>query len=164
MHQEATAVLLGAKLWDIEGKSTPPGSYIGPILGPSLAILWVMLKLSGATKCCSAMLLDLCFKTPPPQKHQDFKWVLASYVGSICGSSARIEATMSILGPRLGRSLAILDHVKVSGSYSPASWAKLELSQAMLGHVVEAIICQIFLGDVVGFASKNALPPAGPRF
>ena len=37
--------------------------------------------------------------------------------------------------PRLGPSLAILDHVKVSGSYSSASWAKLELSQAMLGHV-----------------------------
>ena len=49
-----------------------------------------MLKL--CVRCCSAMLLDLCFKMPPPQKHQDFKWVLASYVGPIWGASARIEA------------------------------------------------------------------------
>ena len=104
-----------------------------------------MLKLY--VRCCSAMsamLLDLCFKMVP---------------GSIWGSSARIEATMGILGPRLGPSLAILDHV---GSYSSASWARLELSQAMLGHV-EAI-CQILLGHEVGFASKHVSPPAGPRF
>ena len=44
-----------------------------------------------------------------------------------------------------------LGPVKVSGSYSSASWAKLELSQAMSGHV-EAV--RIF----------RALPPAGPRF
>ena len=60
-------------------------------------------------RCCSAMLLDLSvFQNGP-----DFKWVLASYVGSIWGPSARIEATMGILGFRLGRNLAILDHVKV---------------------------------------------------
>ena len=40
MHLEATAVDLGGKLTS--------GSHIGAILGPSLAILWVMLKLSRA--------------------------------------------------------------------------------------------------------------------
>ena len=48
MHQEATAVLLGAELRDIGGKLAIPGSHIGPILGPSSAFLWVMLKLSCA--------------------------------------------------------------------------------------------------------------------
>ena len=38
----------------------------------------------------------------------------------------------------------------------------LKLSWAMLCHV-EAI-CQILFGHVVGFAYRNALPPAGPRF
>ena len=38
----------------------------------------------------------------------------------------------------------------------------LKLSWAMLCHV-EAI-SQILFGHVVGFASRKALPPAGPRF
>ena len=41
MHLEATAVLLGLQ-------ELTTGSHIGVILGPSLAILWVMLKLSRA--------------------------------------------------------------------------------------------------------------------
>ena len=40
VHQEATAVCPGGKL--------TTGSHIGVILGPRLAILWVMLKLSRA--------------------------------------------------------------------------------------------------------------------
>ena len=44
MHLEATAVLLG--LQDLGGKLTT-GSHIGVILGPSLAILWGQVGLSG---------------------------------------------------------------------------------------------------------------------
>ena len=58
MHLEATAVLLGAKLRDFGGKLTIPGSHIGPILGPSSAILWVMLKLSCAI--VGHVMLKLC--------------------------------------------------------------------------------------------------------
>ena len=50
----------------------------------------------------------------------------------------------------------------LSGSYGSASWAKLELSQAMLGHV-EAI-CPVFVGHVVGFASKDAFPQQDQDF
>ena len=56
-----------------------------------------------------------------PQKHQDFKWVLASYFpiwGQMQGSKQHFR-------PRLGPSLAILGPVKVSGSYSSASWGKV---------------------------------------
>ena len=101
------------------------------------------------------------FQNGPPKKHHGLKLVLASFVGSIWGSSARIEATTGILGPRLGPSLAILDHVKVSGSYNSVSWAKLLLSQAMFGHV-EAI-CPIFCGPCGWFCIQKCSPPAGPR-
>ena len=88
------------------------------------------------------------------QKHQDFKWVLASYLGPICGSNVRIEEATC------WASLAILGPVKVSGSYSSASCGKLgdledklgyrevmlKLRWAMLCHV-EAI-CQILFGHV----------------
>ena len=47
MHLEATAALFGAKLRDLGGKLTSGKPY-WHVLGPSLAILWVMLKLSRA--------------------------------------------------------------------------------------------------------------------
>ena len=38
-----------------------------------------------------------------PQKHQDFKWVLASYVLPIWGSKARMEATFwAQIGAKFG--------------------------------------------------------------
>ena len=40
---------------------------------------------------------------------------------------------------------------------------KLKLSWAMLCHVMLKL-CQILFDHVVGFAFRNALPPAGPRF
>ena len=55
-------------------------------------------------------------------KHQGFKRVLASYVFSIWGSNARIEATLS---DQLRPSFAILGPVKAPGSYSSASWGKV---------------------------------------
>ena len=66
---------------------------MGAILGPSLAILWVMLKLSRAighveAKCqiLFGHVVGFVSQSALPQKHQDFKWVLASYVLSIWGS------------------------------------------------------------------------------
>ena len=68
-----------------------------------------------------------------PQKHQDFKWVLASYVGSIWGSNAiRIEATFcSQIGAKFGH---LGPCVKVSGSYSSALAAKLGDLEGKLGY------------------------------
>ena len=43
-----------------------------------------------------------------------------------------------------------------------ASWA-IGRSGYVIFCYVEAI-CQILFGHVVGFASRNALPPAGPKF
>ena len=77
VHLKATAVLLG--LQDLGGKLTT-GSHIGVILGPSLAILRVMLKLSRAMAghaeaICQTLLGHIVGFVPPsalPQKHQDF--------------------------------------------------------------------------------------------
>ena len=78
MHLKATAVLFGVKLRDLGGKLTrgkPYWRHFGAILGPSLTILWVMLKRSRAmvghveanVRYCSAMLLDLCPKVLSPE-------------------------------------------------------------------------------------------------
>ena len=89
-----------------------------------------------------------------PQKHQDFKWVLASYV-PFCGSNARkprlgpLEATALLLGAKLG---------DLEGKFGYRE-VMLKLSRAMLCHV-EAI-CQILFGHVdhvVGFASCGIRP------
>ena len=78
-------------------------------MGPSLALLRAMLKLSRAMVGHVEAVCQMLFghvvgfvpQSPLPQKHHDFKW------------------------PRLGPSLAILGPVKVSGSYSSASWGKV---------------------------------------
>ena len=76
---EATAVLLGAKLRDLGGKLT----HIGAILGPSLAILWVMLKLSRAMVILSGF------------------W--RAMLDPLGGSNARIEATVwAHIGAKFG--------------------------------------------------------------
>ena len=81
MHLEATAtaVLFGAKLQS--GASRLAGSHIGTVLGPSLAILWVMLKLSWAMVSHVKAICQMLFghvvgfvsRSARPQKHQDFK-------------------------------------------------------------------------------------------
>ena len=50
--------------------------------------------------CCS-----VCVPKCSPQVAQDFKWVLASYVGFIRG---QMQGSKQHFGPRLGPSLAIL--------------------------------------------------------
>ena len=90
------------------------------ILGPSLAILWVMLKLSRAMgghveATCQILfghVVGFVSQSAPPET--------TSYVLSIWGSNARMEATF---WAQIGR-LAILGPVKVSGGYSYASWGK----------------------------------------
>ena len=147
--------------------SRTPGSYIGAILGPSLAILvgyveasrlWkVMLNLY--VRCCSVMLLDLCPKAPGPRFWVDF--------GKLC------LIHLQDFRPRLEPSLAILGPIEASEATTPScgkdkgSWGQAGPSE---GHVeaklvfwkllchVEAI-CQILFGHVIGFASRNAFPP-----
>ena len=63
-----------------------------------------------------------------------------------------LEATALLLGAKSGDLEGKLGYREVM----------LKLSWAML-YYVEAI-CQILLGHVVGFASRTALSPAGPRF
>ena len=80
------------------------------------------------------------------------------------GSKAQIGAKFGHLGPCygiwklqlcfLGQGWGILRAIKLAGGH-------IEAKLGMLCHV-EAI-CQILFGHVVGFASRNALPPAGPR-
>ena len=108
-----------------------------------------------------------------PQKHQHFKWVLASHVGSIWGSDARIQA---IFWAQIGPSLAILGllrHLEATALLLAAKLGDLEgklgyrevmlkLSRAMLCQA-EAI-CQVSFGHVVGFASRNALPQQDQDF
>ena len=87
MHLEATAVGLGDKLT--------------AILGPSLAILWVMLKLGramvGHEATCQILfghVVGFVSQSALPQKHQDSKQVLSSYVLSL---------RVKILGPGRGQ-------------------------------------------------------------
>ena len=91
--------------WELQlrilGANRLAGSHIGTILGPSLAILWVMLKLSRAMVGHAGAICQRLFghvvgfvsQSALPQKHPDFKWVLASYVLSVWGSNARMEAS-----------------------------------------------------------------------
>ena len=82
-HLEATALLLAAKLGDLEGK---------------LGYREVMLKLSRAMLCQVEAICQVLFghvvgfasRNALPQQDQDFKWVSASHVGSIGGSSTAI--------------------------------------------------------------------------
>ena len=85
---------------------------------------------------------------------------------------------IQLVVPRLGKvwpPWALLRYLEaialLLGAKSGDVEGKLGLSgghvEAKLGYVtlcfVEAI-CQILFGHVVGFASRSALPPAGPRF
>ena len=108
-----------------------------------------------------------------PQKHLDVK-VVASYVGSIWG--VKCEDRSNILGPDWGQvwpSWALLRYLEATALLLAVKLGDLEgklgyrevmlkLSWATLCHV--GAICQILFGHAVGFASRSALPPAGPRF
>ena len=57
-------------------------------------------------------------QSAPSQKHQDFKWGLASCVASIWGSNARIEATFWAKFGHLGRQVGLLGgHVEAKLGY-----------------------------------------------
>ena len=94
-YLEATALLLGGKLRDLEGK---------------LGHREVMLKQGGP--CYVETICQMLFghvvgfaEMLSPQQDQDFKWVSASYVGPTLGSS---QATLCDVGAILGPASAIL--------------------------------------------------------
>ena len=171
-HLEATAVLLG--LQDLGGKLIT-GSHIGVILGPSLAILWVMLKLSramvGHAEAICQMLLGHVVGFVPQnafsQKHQDFKWVLASYVGCIWGSNARIEATLGWNWGQVWPSWALLRYLeasfvscgKVGGSWGQAGHSGGHV-EAKLGY---ALSCWSYMSGFARpccwFCIQECIPP-----
>ena len=105
-YLEATALLFGAKLGDLEGKL----GYREVMFKLSWAMLcYVMLKLH--VRFCSAMLLVLHPKMPSPQQDQDFKWVSVSYVGSLWGQVRLPYGYVgAILGPTSAVLKAIWDH------------------------------------------------------
>ena len=117
------------------------------MLGPSLAILWVMLKLSRAMVILSGF------------------W--RAMLDPFGGSNAKIEATF---WAQIGAKFGHLGPVKVSGSYSSASWGKAGGSWGQVklsgGHV-EAKSCWSHMSDFVRPCSWfciQDLPTAGPRF
>ena len=125
MHLEATAVDLGGKLTS--------GKPYWRDFGPSLAILWVMLKLSRAMVGHVKAICQILFghvvgfvsQSAPPQKHQDFKWVLASYVLSDFNLSiwGQIGAKLGHLGPCEGIWRLQLFFLGRSWGILRASWA-----------------------------------------
>ena len=127
MHLEATDVLLGAKLRNLGGKLTTgkpywrqDGDKFGHFVGEVDRSM-----VSHVEAICQILFGHVVGFAPQsafPQKHQDFKWVLASYVEPIWG---HVLGSKQHFGPRFGPSLAILGPVKLSGSYSSASCSKV---------------------------------------
>ena len=133
----------------ILGASWLQGSYFGAILGPRLAILWVMLKLSRATvghvEAICQMLLDLCPKVLSPKSTK----ILSGFWRAMLMDPFRVQmqGSKQRFGPRLGPSLAILGPARYLEATALLLEGKLgyrevmlKLSWAMLCHV-EAI-CQ----------------------
>ena len=134
-----------------------------------------MLKLY--VRCCSAMVLDLCPKVFSPRSTKILSglWqvMLDPFGGQMQGSKQhfgpRWRPSLAILGPviRYLEATALLLAAKLGHLEGKLGYrgVMLELSWAMLCLLCHAeAICQILLGRVVGFASTNFLPPAGPRF
>ena len=92
-----------------------------------------------------------------PQKHQDFKYVLASYVYPF---GVKCKDGSNILGPDWGQvwpSWALLRHLEAAARLLGAKLGDLE---GKLGYreVVFKLSWAILFGHVVAFASKNVLP------
>ena len=116
-YPEATAMVLGAKLGDLEGK---------------LGYREVMLKLSWAMLCYVEAIGQIFFGhvvgfaswSASPQQDQDIEWVSASYVCSIWGQvglpygyvGAILGPTSAILGLRWRLYGIILNHVPSASS------------------------------------------------
>ena len=72
-----------------------------------------------------------------PQKHQEFKWVLASYVGSIWGPNARMRGQVwPSWAPRYLEATALLLAAKLGDLEGKLGYREvmLKLSWAMLCH------------------------------
>ena len=127
------------------------------ISGPSLTILWVMLNLK-LSRALVGHVVAICLmlfghvvgfvsQSALPQKNQDFKWVLASYVLSIWGSDARIEATFwAQIGAMLRYlgATALLLAAKLGDLEGKLGYRELmlKLSWAMLCYVM---LCYVML-------------------
>ena len=96
-------MLLGSNSRDL-GDKLSTGSHIGAILGPSLAILWVMLKLSRARVGHVEAVCQMLFghvvgfvsqSAPPPgrTKISSGFWFWRAMLDPFWVSNARIEAT-----------------------------------------------------------------------
>ena len=121
--------------------------------------------------------------------HAEAKWLLLAlhpkilslqHFGKLCwihlGVKCNGKDRSNVLGPDWGQawpSWALLRYLEATALFLAAKFGDVEgklgyrevmlkLSWAMLCHV-EAT-CQSLFGHVVGFASKNSLLPAGPRF
>ena len=78
-YLEATALLLGARLVDLEGKLS------------DRELSWAMLcHVEAICQILFGHVLGFASRNAFPQQDQDFTWVSASYVGSIWGSSTAI--------------------------------------------------------------------------
>ena len=103
---------------------------------------------------------------------KDTKILSGFWRARFCPCGGHMQGSKQHFGPRLGANLAILGPVKVFGSYSMLLAAKLADFEGKLKSCsswvglcyVAGAICQILFGHVVGFASRNAFPAAGPRF
>ena len=93
------------------------------MLGPSLAILWVMLKLSRAMVGHAEAICQILFGHVVGFRNN--KTLSGFWRAMFCRFGGHMQGWKQRFGPRLGPSLAILGPVKVSGSYRYASWGKV---------------------------------------
>ena len=97
-----------------------------------------MLKLY--VRYCSAMLLDLCPRVLFFRNTKIFTWVLASYVLSIWGSHARMEATFWARSEPSWPSWAPLKYLEATATLLGAKLGDLEGKfghrEVMLGYVM----------------------------
>ena len=127
MHLEATAVLLG--LQDLGGKLTT-GSHLGVILGPSLALLWAMLKLSRAMVGHAEGICQMLFGHVVGFVFQS---ALSSgfWQAMLDPCQGQMQGSKQHCGPRLGPSLAILGPFQLQLCFLRQSWGILRASWAI---------------------------------
>ena len=75
--------------------------HFGPRLGPSLAVLGMVCHVEAICQILFGHDVGFASRNAPPQQDQDFKWVSASYVGSIWG--VKSDYLMATLVPSWGQ-------------------------------------------------------------
>ena len=164
MHLEATAVLFG--LQDLGGKLTT-GTHIGVILGPSLAILWVMLKLSGAMvghveAICQILFGHVVGFVSHSASPRSTKILSGFWRAMFYPLGGQMQGWKQHFGPRLGPiwpSWALLRYLEATAMLLRAKLGDLE---GKLGY--REVMQKDCVRPCCGFASRNTFPPTGPRF